>query len=239
MSGVDFQKSVIIALDVDSAEEARSVVAELGESVAAFKVGLQLFTACGPEFVRELTGDGNRVFLDLKFHDIPNTVAKACIQAARLNVWMLNIHASGGSEMMRVANSAVDEVCNKEGLPRPLLIAVTVLTSSTRETLSETGVASDPDEQVIKLAELAAGCGLDGVVASAQEARSLRGTPQTSDLIIVTPGIRASNATSDDQRRVTTLGEAMAAGSTYAVIGRPVTSRPDRKRALAEMIAEY
>ena len=238
MSDVDLHERIIIALDVDSADAARSVVAELGDSVGAFKIGLQLFSACGPDFVRELTDEGNRVFLDLKFHDIPNTVAKACIEAARLNVWMLNVHASGGGEMMRAAKSAVDQVCDKEGLPRPLVVAVTVLTSSTRESLSEIGVASAPDEQVIKLAKLAADCGLDGVVASAHEARLLRDTVQTSDIVIVTPGIRASNATSDDQKRVTTLGEAMAAGSSYAVIGRPVTSKPDRKAALAELIAE-
>lgn len=238
MTDADLQERIIIALDVDSADEARTIVGELGDSVGAFKIGLQLFSACGPEFVRELTDEGNRVFLDLKFHDIPNTVAKACVEAARLNVWMLNVHASGGAEMMRAARSAVDQVCGAEGLPRPLVIAVTVLTSSTSETLREVGVSGDPDTQVVKLAQLAADCRLDGVVASAREAKTIRETTQTADLVIVTPGIRASNATSDDQKRVTTLGEAMAAGSSYAVIGRPVTSDRDRKGALAKLIAQ-
>ena len=238
MSVNDLGKRVIVALDVDTAAEARAIAAELGDSVGAYKIGLQLFSACGPELVREFTHAGHRIFLDLKFHDIPNTVAMACREAVRMNVWLLNVHAAGGVEMMKAARMAVDEVCASESLPRPLVIAVTVLTSSTRDTLIETGLSTLPDEQVVRLTRLAAESGLDGVVASAHEAALIRNTIQNTDFVIVTPGIRAANATSDDQKRVTTLGEAIAAGSNYAVIGRPITARADRREALQELMAE-
>lgn len=232
------EERIIIALDVSSRDEARRIVDELAGKVGAFKVGLQLFSAAGPEFVRELTSRGHKVFLDLKFHDIPNTVAMACKEAVRLGVWMLNVHAAGGREMMAAARGAVDECSREEGHGRPFVIAVTVLTSSTRETLVETGIEGSPEDSVTRLARLAHGCGLDGVVASAREASLIREAVQDETFVKVTPGIRAANATSDDQKRVTTLAEALAAGSSYAVVGRPITSRRDRAGALEELLNE-
>lgn len=236
-SPVSIRERVIVALDVDSAEKARAIVGELAGEVGAFKVGLQLFTAAGPELVREFTAAGHKIFLDLKFHDIPNTVAKASAETARLRVWMFNVHASGGSEMMRAARASVDKVCTEENIARPLVIGVTVLTSSTRETLDETGLEREPEEQVIRLARLAAESGLDGVVASARESEMIRNAAGLEDLVIVTPGIRGANATADDQRRVMTLEQAIAAGSSYVVIGRPITEAPDRREALAAILA--
>lgn len=229
---------IIVALDVDSANDAAEIVRELEGRVGAFKVGLQLFTAAGPEFVRELASAGNKVFLDLKFHDIPNTVAKASVEAARLGVWMFNVHCSGGSEMMRQAVKEVDLVCNNEGIKRPLMIGVTVLTSSNSETMSEIGVANDIETQVSKLAVLAAGSGLDGVVASPLEVAAVRNAVKRTDFLTVTPGIRAESATADDQRRVTTVGRALAGGSDYVVIGRPITQAADRAAAVDAIVRE-
>jgi orotidine-5'-phosphate decarboxylase len=232
------KERVIVALDVDSADEARRIVDELAGQSGAFKIGLQLFTAAGPDIVREFTSAGHKIFLDLKFHDIPNTVAKAAVEAARLGVWMFNVHASGGGEMMRHAVTALNDVCENEDLKRPLLIAVTVLTSSNADTLSETGIDAEPNDQVIRLALLTADSGLDGVVASPLETEMIRAAIPREDFVIVTPGIRGTNATADDQKRVTTLGQAIAAGSSYVVIGRPITGAADRKQAFEQLVAE-
>ena len=226
-------KRVIVALDVESADEARQVVSELKGNAAAFKIGLQLFTATGPGFVRELSAD-NRVFLDLKFHDIPTTVAKAGIEAARLGVWMFNVHASGGSEMMRRTAEAVGEVCYREALAKPLVIGVTVLTSSNQETLDEIGLKVKPDEQVVRLARLSAESGLDGVVASPLETPAVRTAVGRGDFVVVTPGVRPVSATNDDQMRVMTPGRAAAEGSNYLVMGRPILQASDRLRALLD-----
>ncbi|MBP7415922.1 MAG: orotidine-5'-phosphate decarboxylase [Pyrinomonadaceae bacterium] len=237
-SAASIRDRIIVALDVDSAEKARVITRELAGHVGAFKVGLQLFTLAGPEFVRELTADGHRIFLDLKFHDIPNTVAKASVEAARLGVWMFNLHAGGGSEMMNRAVEEVNNVCSAEQIKRPLMIAVTVLTSSNAETLSETGFSGEVDEQVLRLARLAESAGIDGVVASPREVTAIRAAVTRTDFLTVTPGIRRETATNDDQKRVTTLRQALAGGSDFAVIGRPITQAADRLAAVKQIVAE-
>lgn len=229
---------IIVALDVPDAEAARAIVSELGDSVGAFKIGLQLFTAAGPSFVRELTGSGAKVFLDLKFHDIPNTVAMAAVEAARLGVWMFNVHASGGSEMMRRTVVEVRKTCEIEGIAVPRMIAVTVLTSSDGNALVEAGIETPVEDQVVRLAKLAHDSGMDGVVASANEAAAIRSAVDDPEFLIVTPGIRPVDATNDDQRRVMTFGRAIAAGIDYAVIGRPITQADNMHAAIASMLAE-
>ncbi len=229
---------IIVALDVSTATEAFSIVNELNGHVGAFKVGLQLFTSAGPELVTKLVEMGARVFLDLKFHDIPNTVAKASVEAARLGVWMFNLHASGGSEMMRQASIEVDEACKREGLVRPLIIAVTVLTSSNQDTLNEVGVTNETQPQVLKLAELTAKCGLDGVVASPHEIEPIRAQLASKEFVIVTPGIRPASATKDDQKRVMTPAQAVQVGADHLVIGRPITAATDRRTAVEQIVKE-
>lgn len=237
---------IIVALDVPNAAEARRIIEELRGEVGAFKIGLQLFTAEGAVFVRELIEKDIKIFLDVKYHDIPNTVAKAAIEAARLGVWMFNIHALGGAEMMRKCVEAVGEVCERENLEKPRIIAVTVLTSSNEETLRETGIETALNEQVLKLAALADNCGLDGVVASPLETELLRRSIERKDFLIVTPGIRAGNfgangetvETYDDQKRVKTAGAALAAGADFLVIGRPITQAADRIAAARQILAE-
>ena len=199
---------------------------------------MQLFTSAGASFVREVVADGIKLFLDVKFHDIPNTVAKASIEVARLGVWMFNIHASGGREMMLRTVESVREVCEKENLDRPKIIGVTVLTSSNQETLRETGVSEDIERQVLNLAQLTAKCDLDGVVASPLEARAIRENVGKEDFLIVTPGIRPNFATNDDQKRVMTPNDAVKAGSDYLVIGRTVTQAEDKVQAVRKILEE-
>jgi len=235
---VNPKDKIIVALDVENASNAREIAHELDGRVGAFKIGLQLFTSEGPRFVREMVESGAKIFLDLKFHDIPNTVAKAAVEASKLAVWMFNVHASGGGEMMRRTVAEVSDACEKEGRERPLIIAVTVLTSSDRETLSETGAGADVESQVGLLAKLAAKCGLDGVVASSKEVGTVRREVLNPFFLTVTPGIRPNLATLDDQKRVTTLGQALANGSDYVVIGRPITQAKDRVAAVEEILRE-
>ena len=222
---------IIVALDVETAGEARAIVREIGDKAGAFKIGSQLFTSAGPTFVRELTGDGIRVFLDLKFHDIPNTVAKAAVEATRLGVWMFNVHASGGREMMTAAAESVREFCEQTEREVPIILGVTVLTSSNATTLKESGIESTVEDHV-------ADCGLSGVVASPHEIALIRNSINRDKFVIVTPGIRPIDATNDDQKRVMTPAEAVSAGSDYLVIGRPITSAPDRKGAISKIIDE-
>jgi len=229
---------IIVALDVDSADKAREISRELRGAVGAFKIGLQLFSLAGPQLVREFTDAGINVFLDLKFHDIPNTVAKASVEAARLGVWMFNIHASGGSDMMRQTVAEVGGACESEKIARPLIIGVTVLTSANVYTINEVGIDGDVESQVVRLARLAADCGLDGVVASPQEVGAILNTITGSKFLTVTPGIRPAFATDDDQKRVTTFGQAMANGSDYVVIGRPIVQANDRLAAVEQIVAE-
>ncbi|MDZ7585139.1 MAG: orotidine-5'-phosphate decarboxylase [Thiobacillus sp.] len=217
---------IIVALDFSDADSALALVARLDPALCRLKVGKELFTVAGPELVRVLVARGFEVFLDLKFHDIPNTVAAACRAAAGLGVWMLNVHASGGRRMMTAALAALAD------LPKPpLLIAVTVLTSMSAEDLGEVGISAAPADQVLRLARLAHACKLDGVVCSAQEAAMLR-AELGSGFRLVTPGIRPAGAEAGDQRRVMTPVEALRAGATDLVIGRPVTAAADPLAAL-------
>ena len=229
---------IIVALDVATAAEARQIIRDLRGEVGAFKIGLQLFTSEAASFVRETVAAGTRIFLDLKFHDIPHTVAKASIEAARLGVWMFNVHALGGAEMMRKTVEAVREVCDRENLTQPKIIGVTVLTSANQATLREVGIEKETSEQVTSLARLAANCGLDGVVASPHEVKAIRAAVGGKDFTIVTPGIRADFATNDDQKRVMTAREAMTAGADFLVIGRPITQAGDRIEAVRAIIGE-
>lgn len=224
-SGVNSTK-IIVALDYADAASALALVERIDPALCRLKVGKELFTAAGPELVRALGARGFEVFLDLKFHDIPNTVAAACRAAAGLGVWMLNVHASGGRRMMTAAQAALAD------LPRPpLLIAVTVLTSMAAEDLAEVGVPGAPGDQVLRLARLAQACKLDGVVCSAQEAAMLR-AEVGADFRLVTPGIRPAGADAGDQRRVMAPAEALRAGATDLVIGRPITAAADPLAAL-------
>ncbi len=229
------RERLIVALDVPDRASAVAAVEELSGAVGSFKIGMQLFTSAGPDLVRELSAAGHRVFLDLKYHDIPNTVANAAVAATRLGIWMMNVHALGGREMMSRTADAVNDVCAKEGHNRPILIAVTLLTSSDAAVLAELGIGGSEEEAVMRMARLTAASGFDGVVASAREVAAIRQDPMTADCVTVTPGIRPSDGTNDDQRRVMTPEAAVAAGSDYIVVGRPIMNASDR-RAAAESI---
>ena len=226
------KEKILVALDVESGAEALRLADLLRDAVGGFKIGSRLFTAEGPSIVRALTGRGDRVFLDLKFHDIPNTVATAVAAATELGVWMVNVHASGGAAMMRAARDAAQETAVKLNLTPPLVIAVTVLTSMNQATLTETGVAIELMDQVLRLAELTKEAGLDGVVASPRETSAIR-RRCGADFAIVTPGIRggAADATKGDQERTMSPDEAVAAGATYLVIGRPIIAAADPRAA--------
>ena len=217
---------IIVALDYQDAASALKLVEQLDPSLCRLKVGKELFTAVGPKFVEQLTRSNFGVFLDLKFHDIPNTVAKACTAASNLGVWMLNVHASGGLEMMQAAQQAVQQTESK-----PLLIAVTVLTSMNQASLNQVGIQTDLATHVMNLATLTQQAGLDGVVCSALEAQMLR-TKLGAKFCLVTPGIRSANVNQDDQSRVVTPADALKNGASYLVIGRPITKAEDPRKAL-------
>jgi orotidine-5'-phosphate decarboxylase len=238
MERTAIKNKIICALDVETAEQARRIIDEIGDEVGAFKIGLQLFTAAGASFVREIVERNIKLFLDVKFHDIPNTVAKASVEVARLGVWMFNIHALGGSEMMRRTVENVRETCTKENLRAPKIIGVTILTSANAETLREVGIGKEIDSQVVNLARLTAKCGLDGVVASPLEVEKIRANIENQDFLIVTPGIRPGFATNDDQKRVMTPKEAVRAGADYLVIGRPITGQNDKLSAVRKILEE-
>jgi orotidine-5'-phosphate decarboxylase len=220
---------IIVALDYADAADALDLVAQLDPGLCRLKVGKELFTAAGPKLVETLVNKDFGVFLDLKFHDIPNTVAKACKAASRLGVWMLNVHASGGLAMMQAARNAIGESSHQ-----PLLIAVTVLTSMDESALNQTGVNGNVEAQVVRLAKLTQQAGLDGVVCSAQEAAVLRQALGTQ-FRLVTPGIRPIDAKTDDQSRITTPAEAIRLGASYLVIGRPITQAADPLQALQKI----
>ncbi len=220
---------IIVALDYPEAAPALALAAQLRPELCRLKVGKELFTACGPQLVEQLMQRGFEVFLDLKFHDIPNTVASACKAAAALGVWMVNVHALGGRRMMEAAREAL-----AHAMQPPKLIAVTVLTSMGPEDLAEIGIAQRPADMVLRLATLARGCGMDGVVCSAQEAALLR-RELGERFLLVTPGIRPPQAVMDDQMRVMTPRAALENGSSYLVIGRPVTRAPSPLQALREI----
>ncbi|MDX6405209.1 MAG: orotidine-5-phosphate decarboxylase [Blastocatellia bacterium] len=229
---------LIVALDVDSGGRALDLFVALRDVVGMFKIGSQLFTAAGPDVVRQIIARGGRVFLDLKFHDIPNTVAAAGIEATRLGVSIFNVHASGGAEMMKQTAQAVTEIAHREGLAKPKVIAVTVLTSLDQTSLEKIGFTLDPPSLVAGLARAAADCGLDGVVASPREIGLIRQTISNSDFLIVTPGIRSSNDAHDDQKRTLTAVEAIKGGADYVVVGRPILTAPDPSAAAQAIVAE-
>jgi orotidine-5'-phosphate decarboxylase len=221
---------VLIALDYACEEDAINFVKQLSPSQCRLKVGKEMFTYFGPQFVKKLIDLGFDVFLDLKFHDIPNTVAKAVTAAAKMGVWMVNVHASGGPQMMTKAKEALVQFGDKA----PLLIAVTVLTSMDEQELSRLGVNKTPAEQVSYLAALAKDSGLDGVVCSAQEAQSLK-QQLGADFKLVTPGIRPEGSDAGDQKRIMTPKKAIDSGSDYLVIGRPITQSDDPVNTLAQI----
>jgi orotidine-5'-phosphate decarboxylase len=230
---------ILVALDVDDASRALALADALSGAVGGYKIGSQLFTSAGPDIVRALVDRGDRVFLDLKFHDIPNTVAGAVAAATALGVWMVNVHAAGGGPMLRAAASAAREAAATRGTPPPLVIAVTVLTSLDAPTLASVGVAAPPLDQVVRLAMLTRTAGLDGVVASPQEVSAIRAACGP-DFVIVTPGIRGGSATTgpDDQHRTATPAGAVAAGSSYLVVGRPITAAADPRAAALGILEE-
>ncbi len=213
---------IVVALDFDNAADCLALAERLDPAMCRLKVGKELFTNCGPSIVEQLQAKGFDIFLDLKFHDIPNTVAKAVKAAAKLGVWMVNVHASGGERMMVAAREALAQIDGR----KPLLIAVTVLTSMESEDLRGVGIDREPDAQVLELARLARKAGLDGVVCSAQEVAMLR-ADLGDDFCLVTPGIRPVGANADDQRRIVTPQNAIELGSHYLVIGRPITQAPN------------
>jgi orotidine-5'-phosphate decarboxylase len=223
---------IIVALDYADATSAMHLVNQLDPSLCKLKVGKELFTATGPQLVEQLVAKNFQVFLDLKFHDIPNTVAKACEAASNLGVWMLNVHASGGLEMMQAAKLAVDKSPN-----RPLLIAVTVLTSMNEGQFSLLGIKGKLKNHVIRLAKLTKQAGLDGVVCSAGEAPKLR-KELGPNFCLVTPGIRPENASLDDQKRVASPRAALSMGASYLVIGRPITQAAQPLAALTQIYEE-
>lgn len=223
---------IIVALDFPDAQAALALANQLDPAVCRLKVGKELFTAAGPDVVVQLHKLGFQVFLDLKFHDIPNTTAAAVRAAAELGVWMVNVHASGGRRMLQACRDVLD----KRSGPRPLLTAVTVLTSLEQEDMLEVGVDIEPMVQVQRLARLTQDCGLDGVVCSAREAKALRGA-LNEDFLLVTPGIRPADAEADDQRRIVTPAQALENGSSYLVIGRPITRADNPAQALAGILA--
>jgi orotidine-5'-phosphate decarboxylase len=212
---------IIVALDFPQPQPALELAARLAPGQCRLKVGFELFASAGPAIVESLVTRGFDVFLDLKFHDIPNTVASACRAAAALGVWMINVHALGGRRMMAAAREAIDNASR-----RPLLIGVTILTSHSGQDLTEVGLSANPDAEVLRLARLGQSAGLDGVVCSAQEVPRLR-REFGGGFCLVTPGIRPHGAAAGDQARTMTPAQAVAAGSDYLVIGRPITGAPD------------
>lgn len=223
---------IIVALDFAEVSQAMAMAARLNPDLCRLKVGKELFTRGGPALVEALQAQGFQVFLDLKFHDIPTTVAQACKAAAELGVWMVNVHTLGGRKMLEAARAALDKSAR-----RPLLIGVTLLTSMEDGDLRDIGIGGAVEEQVVRLAGLAHQSGLDGVVCSAQEARSLR-VRHGPGFCLVAPGIRPAGSATQDQRRVMTPREALHAGADYLVIGRPITQAHDPCQALENILAE-
>lgn len=221
---------IIVALDYDNKKKALSLVDQLDPKLAALKVGKEMFTLFGPKFVKKLVKKDFNVFLDLKFHDIPNTVAKACCAAADLGVWMTNVHASGGTKMMETAYKALESY----GKENPLLIAVTILTSMDETNYSALGYKKSLSQQVVALANLTKNAGLDGVVCSAWEAQQLK-LELGQEFRLITPGIRPADSDKGDQTRVMTPNEAIQAGSDYLVIGRPITKADNPLKALCDI----
>lgn len=233
MTDEDTHNKIIFALDVKTLSDIEKWSQLLAGKVGMFKVGKELFTSCGPSAVELVKRYGNSVFLDLKYHDIPNTVAQAVLSASSLGVTLLNLHALGGPDMMEAAATAL--VKNFSESERPRLLAVTVLTSATQETLRVVGIEHSVEDMVVRLATLAKSCGIDGVVASPVEISAIRAACG-DDFLVVTPGVRPAFASMDDQKRVMTPAEAVKAGADYIVVGRPISKADDPVRA-ADLIA--
>jgi orotidine-5'-phosphate decarboxylase len=230
---MDARERMILALDVDSFEEAELLVREFKGNVGMFKVGKQLFTRCGPKIVQFINEEKGKVFLDLKYHDIPNTVSKAAIEATRLGVALFNVHASGGFTMMRETRKAVDEAAARLGTARPIVIAVTVLTSIDDAELKRMGFGASAGELTTNLARLTREAGLDGVVASGHELQMIRSVCG-KDFVIVTPGVRITDKR-DDQKRTIGPGEAIRNGASYIVLGRTVLGTPNPRETLKQV----
>ena len=231
------RERLVFPLDVPDRQTAMQLVEQLHRDVGVFKVGKQLFVEAGPEIVRAIHDRGCEVFLDLKFHDIPKTTALASVEATRLGVKMFTLHASGGGEMMKAASAAVDSVCQQEKLPRPILLAVTVLTSLSREDLVSVGITCSVEEHVSRLATLACDSGMDGIVASPLEIERIR-QECGSQPRLVTPGVRPRTADWGDQKRVRTPLEAIASGADFLVVGRPIRDAENPRGAAQEITAE-
>ena len=228
---------LIVALDVDSLEQAKTLVQRLAGEVGMFKIGKQLFTHAGPRAVELIQQLGGEIFLDLKFHDIPNTVAKAAIEATRLSVKMFNVHASGSLEMMRTTVKEVERICRREKMRRPIMLAVTVLTSLNQDDLQRVGVERKVADQVVRLALLTKEAAMDGVVASPHEVADIRAACGPS-FVIVTPGIRPAESNRNDQQRVMTPADAVRAGVDYIVVGRPILEAPNPVDAARAIVAD-
>ena len=238
MNTVSAKDRLVLALDLENDRDALDLVSELKDFVGMFKVGHQLFTAYGPDIVRRIIGMGSRVFLDLKYHDIPNTVAKASAEAVKLGVSVLNVHALGGHDMMKAASESAKEIAATLNLTQPIVLAVTILTSMDEQGLrKELKITRSIRREVSHLARLAQRAGMQGVVASPQEIKALRRSVR-GDFVILTPGVRPAWAAKDDQKRVMTPGEAIAAGADYVVVGRPILKAADRKAAAKQILDE-
>ena len=236
MKPVANKNPIIAALDVPSAEQALKLAEQIAPAVGAFKIGKELFVSAGPDIVKRVRATGASVFLDLKFHDIPNTVARAVAAAIRLDVQMITIHASGGREMMRAAEQSARDTAQALGLPVPLVLGVTVLTSSSSETLAETGCEADTEKQVLRLAQLAVKSGVRGLVCSPLEIAALRKI-LPGEVQLVTPGIRTGPEKADDQKRTLSPREAMQAGANWLVVGRPIYAAENPRLAAETILA--
>ncbi|MFH1623842.1 MAG: orotidine-5'-phosphate decarboxylase [Pseudomonadota bacterium] len=237
VKGSDPRDRLIVALDVDNLTDARRLVRQLRDYAGIFKVGKQLYTNAGPEVLEIIRENDGKAFLDLKFHDIPNTVAKAGQEAVKLGVFMYNLHALGGFDMMKMAVDLTQAKAEELSVPRPIILAVTVLTSLSEKDLKEIGINYSLDEEVIRLALLSKKAGIDGVVASPREVRILR-ERLGKDFVIVTPGIRPETSTTDDQKRVMTPKEAILAGSDFIVIGRPIIQAANPVESVKQILQD-
>jgi len=234
---MDPKDRLIVALDVDTAEKAILLAEKLKNDVRFFKIGFELFSSCGPSIVSQIARFGGRIFLDLKFHDIPNTVSKAAVSVTKLGVFMFNVHGLGGYDMMKKTADAVKAEAERLKIEKPKVLAVTVLTSMDENALKKVGINDTMNQEVLRLAELAKSAGLDGVVASPSEARLIR-EKLGKDFLIITPGVRPSWAEAGDQKRIASPKEAIADGATYIVVGRPITEAKDPAQAARKISEE-
>ena len=234
---MDPKERLIVALDVDTKERALLLIDKLKGDVKYFKIGFELFSSCGPSIVKDALARGCRIFLDLKYHDIPNTVSKAAVSATKLGVFMFNVHALGGYDMMNRTADAVRQEADKLKIERPKVIAVTILTSMDEAALKRVGVSDSMNDEVLRLAQLAKEAGLDGVVASPSETKLLR-KEIGQDFLIITPGVRPEWAATGDQKRIATPAQAVGDGASFIVVGRPITDAADQADAAKKILKE-